>query len=369
MKSNILVGNGVTIQFGGKEYTNDRIIRRAINNINTKNFPGEIYPREIKDWVLYLHSMVPNVINGQYDNYTNTSDMKKSLISFKERYKEVAYKAKIHQIGFEDYFLLNFLLCNKEKIINPDRYNIKESLRLFFIDSIYNKGEIQKIYLKYPKGYISFLNNFEGLFTTNYDWNIEKATNRTVQYLHGSFHQLEDVYNPNSFRNKLSDGPYKNTVVNKKHIHLYSNALTTYSGENKKFIVEQSAQANVALEKFSKGLKEKPKLWEEVNEWMNSDNQMLINLAESIHLKSNNETLTVSENKSIHNLSVTNGELTILGLSAINDDHLFDTINNNIGISKITYFYYDPSEIYSIRSTFSDKEVVLKDVKELWTNF
>ncbi|MBD8069287.1 hypothetical protein [Bacillus sp. PS06] len=366
---NILIGNGVTIQFGGKEYFNDRIIKRAINNINTKDFPSEIYPREVKDWLFYLHSIIPGVVNGQYDKYTNTLDMKKSLTFFIERYKGIANKAKVHQIGFEDYFLLNFLVCNKEKIVNPDRFNIKESLRLFFIDSIYNNSKIQEIHRNYPKDFIAFLKEFENLFTTNYDWNIEKATDRTVQYLHGSFHQLAEVYNPESFRNKLSDSPYKDTNINNKFIHLYSDALTTYSGNDKKFVLEQPIQANVALEKFNKGLKEKPEIWKEVNDWKSSDNKILRNLAESIQLKSNDESLSVLENRSLYDLSKVNGEISILGLSVFNDNHIFDAINNNIEISKVKYYYFSPIEMDAVMNTFNNKDIEFKDVKDFWKRF
>jgi hypothetical protein len=368
MQNNILIGNGVTIQFGGKDYINEKIIKRAINNINTNNFPNKIYPREIMDWIFYLHSILSNVVSGCYDDYTNTSEMKNSLVSFKYRYKD-KNNTQVHQIGFEDYFLLNFLVCNKEKIINPERYNIKESLRLFFIDSIFNNGKIQKIYKKYPLDFIKFLNDFEGLYTTNYDWNIEKATVRNVYYLHGSFHQLEDIYNSESFRNKLSDSPYKETKINKKYIHLFSDALTTYSGENKKFALNQPILANEALEKFNKGLKEKPEMWKQVNEWMISDNNLLRNLGESIHLKRNDESLTVRENRSMFNLSTIKGELTILGLSIFNDNHIFDALNINGDITQVTYFYYDRDEIDSVRGTFSSKNIDFKDVKELWNSY
>lgn len=79
----IIIGNGVTIQFGGKDYLNDKIIKRAINNVNTKKFPSEIYPREIKEWLLLLHSRVVDIVAGKYDACAYTEEMKQSLKYFK----------------------------------------------------------------------------------------------------------------------------------------------------------------------------------------------------------------------------------------------------------------------------------------------
>ena len=60
----ILVGNGVTIQFGGKYYTNARIIKRAQNNIYTHNFPAKVYPKNTIDYFNSLVKIIPDVLNG-----------------------------------------------------------------------------------------------------------------------------------------------------------------------------------------------------------------------------------------------------------------------------------------------------------------
>lgn len=52
---NLLIGNGVTIQFGGQDYTNAKIIKRACNNVNTKKYPSKVYPHEtLRYWKNYL---------------------------------------------------------------------------------------------------------------------------------------------------------------------------------------------------------------------------------------------------------------------------------------------------------------------------
>lgn len=368
MKS-LLFGNGVTIQFGGKEYLNEKIIKRAINNINIKNFPGEIYPREIKDWLLLLHSRIPAIVSGEYDDCAYTTGMKSSLIHFKERYADTTPKTKVHEIGFEDYFLVHFLVCFREKIVNPEKYHIKESLRCLFIDSIYNNGKIQNLYHQYPGKFVEFLKSFDNIYTTNYDWNVEKATGYSVQYLHGAFHHISEVYDPESFRNQLSDSPIKNTTLIKGFEHLYSNALTSYSGEDKKFALDMGISANIAIEKFVRGLKEKPELWDQVREWEKSDSQILKNMYEGIVLKTKQEDLRFKENKSLYNISELTGELSILGLSPFNDNHIFEAIMNNQQLNEIIYYYYDPHEANVVKSLLSSKNIKYVNSRELWASF
>ncbi|MGG0718693.1 hypothetical protein ABE096_14010 [Robertmurraya massiliosenegalensis] len=369
MKKNLLYGNGVTIQFGGKHYFNDKIIKRALNNINTKKFPQEIYPREIKPWLEYLHSRIPFVLEGDYDEYPNTAEMRYSLTKFQEKYETAGLKAKIHEIGFEDYFLLNFLVCFKEKIVNPQMFQIKESLRRFFIDSIFNDGKIQSIHQNFSDGFIEFVKQYDNIFTTNYDWNIEKATQKEVHYLHGCFHEIAEEYDPESFRNRLTDAPIKVDQIKDGYEYLYSNALTAYSGWDKKFMLDMKINANKAMDKFVTGLKEQPELWDEVNKWENDDNQLVKNMFESIKLKTEDETLRFRENLSFELFSTISGELSILGLSPYNDNHIFETVANNQEVKKINYYFYDELEAEIVKSILSEKDIEFIDVKGLWDSF
>jgi len=368
MKS-ILFGNGITIQFGGKDYRNDKIIKRAINNVNIKKFPEKIYPRETKDWLLLLHKRIPAIVAGEYDDCAYTTGMKSSLVHFKKRYSNITTKTKVHEIGFEDYFLVHFLVCCREGIVNPERYLFKESLRCLFIDSIYNNGNIQRLYHYYPGKFVEFMKSFDNIFTTNYDWNVEKATGKNVQYLHGAFHHLSEVYDPESFRNQLSDSPIKNTVIIKGYEHLYSNALTSYSGEDKKFALDMGINANIALDKFVKGLIEKPELWDEVRKWGESDSLILKNMYESIVLKIKHEKLRFQENKSLYNISDLTGQLSILGLSPFNDNHIFEAILNNQQLNEIVYYYYDPAEADVVKTLLPCKKISYVNSRELWDSF
>lgn len=361
----VLIGNGVTIEFGGKEYLNNKIIKRALHNIKINNFPSEIYPKELKDWLLFLFSRIPNIIDGQYDDYAYTKEMNKSLLHFKGRYKSLKRETRVHDIGFEDYFLVHYLVCSREKIVNPERFNIKESLRTLFLDSIFNNGKVQKIHYNYPYKFVTFLRSFDNLFTTNYDYNIEKATGKNIFYLHGAFHFLSEVYNPESFRNKLSDSPINSTSVLEGYNHLYSNALTSYSGEDKKFALKMGSDANIAIEKFVKGFSTQPHIRKEIISWGDSDNQILKNMKESIQLKETDDNLSFDENKSLSTISNLSGQLSILGLSPYNDNHIFEAINNS-NISEIQFYYYDYNETSIVKSLFTDKHILFTNVKELW---
>ncbi|HED37536.1 MAG TPA: hypothetical protein ENI76_04725, partial [Ignavibacteria bacterium] len=201
---NIIIGNGVNIQFGGWEYTNRRIVERALLKLKTRDYSKEVNTEEIEVWIKMLFQAFPKFLKGDYDTLAVLKDEKEELSNFKKRYTK---KTRIYEIGFEDFFLLNELHCRKNKIGNPERYYFQEFLRRLFLDSIYNNGKINQIHESFSEDFIAFLKSYNNIFTTNYDKNIELATKRKVLYLHGAFHVLDNVYDANSFRIKLSDRP------------------------------------------------------------------------------------------------------------------------------------------------------------------
>jgi len=271
MKS-IIIGNGVNIQFGGSEYRNDSIIKRALHKIETRDFCPEVYTTEVGDWLKYLFQEFPCFIRGDYDLFTVASDERQELENFKKRYKS---KSHIYEIGFEDFFLLHELCCRKNKIGNPQRFDIQEVLKRLFLDSIYNNGKINDIYKTYPKKFIEYISSFDAIFTTNYDKNIEVSTKKDVQYLHGAFHVLDDLYNPNGIRNKLPDKPADLVHAIKGFEHAFSTALTSNSGFIKQFVAENAENTNAALENFVVGIDSNPTIAKEIESWKKSDNYII----------------------------------------------------------------------------------------------
>lgn len=149
-------------------------------------------------------------------------------------------KNQLYDIGLEDYFLVHFLVSNRFKVFNSESYVITQSIKMMLVDSIYNRGKIQELYKSYSENFINYLNTFQNIFTTNYDQNIEVASSSGVHYLHEAFHILAEVFNTDSFRNRLADSQFvKNRLSNSEgYEHLHSTALMAYSGEEKEFLTE-----------------------------------------------------------------------------------------------------------------------------------
>jgi hypothetical protein len=364
MKS-ILIGNGINIQYGGKAYLNENIIRRAINNILAGKFPSVDYPQEVMRWVYELNGIFQAVLRGEFDNYAYASFEKESLNDLKRRY-ETQKEYSVYEIGLEDYFLLHDLLCTKLNVHNPQRFEIREVLKRFFIDSIYNSGKIQEIYQSFPKSLKSYLENHDKIFTTNYDQNLENFTDSKIFYLHGSFKQISETYDIESFRNQISDQPAQGFDINDHNRHLYSNAIMAYGGHLKEFASKQYEHANNAMESFAEGYKIDPKIKHEIEEWRDSSNYITQNLLEGVLLKAQNPELRFKDEYPIEVLDNIKGTLRILGLSPNNDIHLFSSIIKNEQLEKIEFYCFDENEAETAKETVSNKDVKILDVVKLW---
>jgi len=307
---NILIGNGLNIQFSGSEYSNKSIFERALYKLKSNDFPSDLYPKEIGQWLILLFAEVVNTINGKYDKFASSSFEKRALQNFKKRH-ETKKIENVYDIGFEDYFLIHDLFCCKNKIANPQRYEYRECLKRLFIDSIYNNKKILHIYKKFPVQIVGFLKSFNNIFTTNYDNNIEQASGRKVYYLHGAFHILDEVYDKNSFRNMLSDRPIDQVGFNKNFSYLYSNILSSYAGEMKEYSMGVNAKANSAISKFAEPYENKPELRCQIESWENCDNGIVRRLFELISLKTKNNSLGFKENYPIEEFRNIQGDLTI----------------------------------------------------------
>jgi len=361
--NNIIIGNGVNIQFGGWDYTNKSIVERALFKLKTGDYSKDVYTEEIEIWIKMLFQAFPNFLKGYYDKLAVLKDEKEELLNFKKRYNK---KTRIYEIGFEDFFLLNELHCRKNKIGNPERYYFQEFLRRLFLDSIYNNGKINQIYRNFNERFIAFLNSYHNIFTTNYDRNIELATNREVLYLHGAFHVLDNVYDPNSFRNQLSDRPVEKSPVIKGYEHVFSTALTGSSGAFKQHAAESLELANSGIEKFAEGMKNKPEIRREIEKWKDSDNDIVRNLYEAIKLKTQKPNLKFPIDYALNKLKEIKGTITFIGLSPNNDTHILSTILNNEQIDQIEFYYYKESEKKDVSLFFHNKRIETKNVTRFW---
>jgi len=370
LMNSILIGNGINIQYGGTDNLNKEIILRAIKGLHDESYPTHIIidePELIEMLFGLLFLEVRLVLNHKYDQYAFSTDEKRALANFIYRY-ENKKSITLFDIGFEDYYLIFELFSYKNGLENPDRYTIRETFKRNFIYSIFNKGKVNDIYKKFPLALKHFLNGYDTIFTTNYDRNLELFLNKDVYYLHGAFHIKDNVYDPNSLRNKLPDKPLENIEIDEKHYYLYSNVLTDFSGGGKLFAANMYAQANRVIDQFSNGDVNNSKIKQNIDEWENSENALIKNFHDAIKLKIEQPEVKMVENYPINEFKSIEDKISILGLSPNNDTHLFKLISENESINEVEYYYFDNSEIKEIESLFPSKNIHFESVKELWNS-
>ena len=372
--NNLLVGNGINIQFNKKDYTTQQLVLRILKNCDREDFPSHIivnFPYLLKNYIGQLFLEARDILEDKYDSYTNCFAEVESLKSFKKRYKHKINILRITDIGFEDYYLIHDLVCHKTNTQNPKQYYIREAMRIAYLYAIYNDGKINTLYQEYPRKFIDYLIGFDNIFTTNYDLNVELATQKQVYHIHGQFDKKSDVYLLNSFRNQLPDAPIKEIEIDENYFYLYSNALTTHSGAYKELQIKQISQANSVVEKMAMAYNNDPKIKQEVDSWTIEANKLTANMGYAIQLKAVNPSLTFSDNYHFDIFKNITGTLQILGLSPWNDFHIFESVNDS-DIDKCVYYYFDESECDKIKELLPELNVQGKieflSVKAFWEN-
>lgn len=372
--NNLLVGNGINIQFNKKDYTTQQLVLRILKNCDREDFPSHIivnFPYLLKNYIGQLFLEARDILEDKYDSYTNCFAEVESLKSFKKRYKDKINILRITDIGFEDYYLIHDLVCHKTNTQNPKQYYIREAMRIAYLYAIYNDGKINTLYQEYPRKFIDYLIEFDNIFTTNYDLNVELATQKQVYHIHGQFDKKSDVYLLNSFRNQLPDAPIKEIEIDENYFYLYSNALTTHSGAYKELQIKQISQANSVVEKMAMAYNNDPKIKQEVDSWTIEANKLTANMGYAIQLKAVNPSLTFSDNYHFDIFKNITGILQILGLSPWNDFHIFESVNDS-DIDKCVYYYFDESECDKIKELLPELNVKGKleflSVKAFWEN-
>jgi len=361
---NVLFGNGLIIQFGGGRYTNSAIINRALENIASGCFPSHLYPAECADLVHVLHQEYLPVLNGAYDKYAGPSFEEEALESFKTRHRE-RRDCSIDEIGFEDYFLLFELVHNKLQVTNPERFHVRGVFRRMFLDSVYDGGAIQKVHERFPSAMKDWLSNWDVVLTTNYDSNLDSISSGEVLHLHGAFDTLSDVYDPNSFRNQLSEDLLDGEEVDWSYPHLYSSCIVSYVSHMKSFSMRQSSMANSAMDKFTAAYNYDPSVRAEIDSWPD-DQPLLQRMREAIRLKSAKPELRHSEQYPMGAFREITGDLTIIGLSPRNDNHVFDEIAASEGIRTVHYYYHEDKDAATVDEHLKAKDVSPRAVCDLW---
>jgi hypothetical protein len=360
----ILIGNGVNIQFGGKDHLNESIIKRAIANITVNDLSNYKHASELKEYFLLIEGEFLKIIKGNYDRFAYAEKEKITLDDFKFKYGEKP--RKIYNIGFEDIFLMHRLICRLVELDNPTTVQTQGAIRDLFIDSIFNKGKVNQVYINFPKKLITDLMRFDEIYTTNYDRNIELATNKNVKYLHGAFHIIKDIYNSDSLRNKLPDRPIDSFEFIDGCNHIYSTALTIDSSDSKSFVMNMHKNANEALIKVVTKMKEDPEYVEQIERWKNDDNKMVRNLYWAIINYLKDPSVSFNDYYPSEEFKKIKGRLITIGLSPFNDFHIFRMINDNLLIDEVKYYFYSDGEIELVEKLVKNHKVEFCSVIDYW---
>lgn len=87
---NIIIGNGINIEFGGANYCNKGILNRALMNLHIKEyaslFANKVTSREIEKIFYGLYDELKSLLQGNYDKYCLTDDEHYTLARFKRQY-------------------------------------------------------------------------------------------------------------------------------------------------------------------------------------------------------------------------------------------------------------------------------------------
>lgn len=326
MQRNLLVGNGINIQFGGVDmYSGFAIMNRVVENIKAGKYTPLTEDALTTDEQLGILEGMVNVINqiksGKYRRNADGLFMLMELDRITRTYPD---NSSITSVFIEDYFLAfeifnnNFRSVDGEEKSESYRKSVFTFLRQMLVDGIYNDGAINNVYQSFYSGLNTYLNEFNNIFTTNYDYNLENLLggSNKVCHLHGEFEKLAPEYDIASLYYKEHRVDC-DLLISKKisnNEHMYSDAVMSWSW----------------LDKYG--------------ELMEPDTKSKETLFKSI-----------------------SGQLEIVGLAPANDEHLFILINNNPKITSVVYYYLKDEDRIELPYHLK-KSVTYEKVEELWNS-
>lgn len=349
LKKSILIGNGININFGGRAYSNEFIIKRiifnALGNKYDPIFNSEISGREIANIFFELTKWTNEITEGKYDDIILPEE-EDILFSFKRRYnRKIKY---YYEVGLEDWLFIFhiFLLANKD--LSDNWRSIKQGFEEMLLDAIYNDGDIQRIYYYMESPVKKWLTEYDSVFTLNYDNNIEKLIKCPVFHLHGDYGTRRDSENPETVIGFLRASMGQNMLI-PEFEHCYCNAIVNYSGEYKYKIAS-------AFEKGENGLRDLEKSGVPL-EYLPAPIAKLV----QVHLE--HPELPFCSDYHFDKLRSLTGEIHIVGMSPNNDEHIFKLINES-NLEKIVFYYYSECEAQEILPV--KQKVEYESVKMLW---
>lgn len=364
--NNLLLGNGINIQFGGIAYSSSYIMKRiqyrAKLDAYRKLFGDEITASEIvkllEDFVIVANKLK----NGEYDIYAKDDDTKIAVEDFKARYKDWIIE-KPHDVMLEDWFLLVHIFFLNNDELESMRQSAIQGFEQLILDAIYNGGKIQEIYKKmasYRKVNRRF-RAYNNIFTLNYDNNIECLTGNAVYHLHGDFSVLANSENENSVIGYIRKKAGK-TDIQEGMKHCFCNALLNYSGMLKKKTIDDNYDVNRLADTYAERYKTEEAFRAELEALKISNYSQY----QIIMTKIKHPELYMATPYYFDVFSSIEGELDIIGMSPNNDAHIFEAILRNKKITKVTFYYKQLSEREYIENNYPQGLFVCESVDVLW---
>lgn len=326
MERNLLVGNGINIQFGGLDvYSGYATMNRVVENIKAGKYIALTENAlDVDAQLEVLFGMVKVIDQIKAGKCRDKADGLFMLMELERITRTYPDKSSVTSVFLEDYFLAFEIFNNGFKTRDGEEQNEKYRkimftfLRQMIVDGIYNEGAINDVYKNFESGMKPYLCKFTNIFTTNYDYNLENFLGdpHKICHLHGEFGKLAPEYDVNSLyyaAHKAECG----VLISKKipgMNHIYSDAVMSWSW----------------LDKYGELIETDTKRKEEIF-------------------------------KSI------GGQLEIVGLAPANDEHLFILINNNPQIKSVVYYYMKDEDRAELPHHLK-KSVTYKKVEKLWNS-
>lgn len=326
MERNLLVGNGINIQFGGYDvYSGSAIMHRVVENIKAGKYIAltENY-LSIDEQLGLLDGMVKVIDQIKAGKCRNKADGLFMIMELDRITRTYPDNSSITSVFLEDYFLAFEIFNNGFKVKDGEEQSesyrkiVFTLFRQMLVDGIYNEGAINDVYKNYYPGMNAYLSRFTNIFITNYDYNLENSLGSAdkVCHLHGEFRRLAPEYNIASLyytaHKAECDVLISKKVSNMEHI--YSDAVMSWSW----------------LDKYG--------------ELIEPDTKSKEDLFKSI-----------------------SGQLEIVGLSPANDEHLFLLINTNPKITSVVYYYLKDEDRAELPHHLK-KPATYRKVQNLWAS-
>lgn len=360
---NLIVGNGVNIQFSGSEYINTSIMQRSINNEFIGLLSQQTMPVDIRKYVFTLFDFFPRILNGDYDHFALYPGAKETLPRIKNVYGKYE-SLKITDVMFEDYFYINeiFNIVNRTQ---SDIYDYQEWLRHLFLDAIWNGGHVNTLFKMYPPSFIKWLAQFDKIYTTNYDKNLDEVVDINVGHLHGSFSILDDKYDRYSLRNLVRKTPESPSIPQEIR-HLLSNAIMTYSASFKAHMMRSHYTVNTAFKTMIENASQNSDLQHQIDQLVNSNDDIPRKIYEAYQRIRTDSHPGFPDYYSFEEFQNIKGDITFIGLKLRNDLHILKNLVENPNISEITFYYYTSTDKEQCNEIFINQEINYQGVQSFW---